>query len=775
LLALLNGTQVYERLTQLFRQADDRYNSGLFHFKPEKNRPPDSLDTLTLSLSIDDQILKDILQNLYYPDSPYEFSVLSADILGQVYEQFLGKVIRLTEGHHAKVEEKPEVKKAGGVYYTPTYIVSYIVQQTLSKINAHEKLRIIDPACGSGSFLLGAYQYLLDKHYQQYLKDNPLKWTKGRVPRLYQTEWGEWRLTVEERKRILLDSIYGVDIDPQAVEVTKLSLLLKVLEGETEQSLGRQLALFQARVLPDLAHNLKCGNSLIAPDFYDGQMALFNEEERYRINVFDWTAEFPKIMAQGGFDVVIGNPPYVRQESIQESKGYFERHYQVYQGTADLYAYFIEKGMSLLKKGGLFGFIVANKWLRANYGKSLRQWLKQYRILKVIDFGDLPVFRGATTYPCILTVAYEPPADSFLTTKVETLDFKDLESYALEHQYAVSQASLTNGWSLADESTQNLLDKIKQAGIPLGEYVKGKILSGVKTGLDSATRENLVTQDQNSPVEDTDKKIYRGVLTGLDKAFVIDAATRENLIAQDPKSEEIIKPFLLGREVKRYHPLQPDNYLIFMPKGWTRDKAQKSAGWNWLKKNYPAIAQHLTPFAKKGRQRCDQGEYWWELRACDYYAEFAKPKIIYPNICQKPQFTFDEQGLYANPKCFIISLEDKYLLGVLNSPVTKFLFEMILPKLRGDFYEPRYVHFKSFSIRPINFDDPSDKAKHERMVGLVSEMLDLHRKLAAAQVPQEKTMLKRHIEATDKEIDKVVYALYNLTEAEIKIVEGNDE
>lgn len=207
-----HGERVYARLVELFERADDRYNAGLFHFREERGRaePPDHL---TLDLKIDDKALKDILRDLYYPDSPCEFSVLPADILGQVYEQFLGKVIRLTSAHRAVIEHKPEVKKAGGVYYTPTYHVGYIVEQTVVK------LRILDSACGSGSFLIAAYQHLLDWHRDWYVSDGPERHRKL----LYQGPGGAWRLTTTERKRILLNSIYGVDIDPQAVEVTKPS------------------------------------------------------------------------------------------------------------------------------------------------------------------------------------------------------------------------------------------------------------------------------------------------------------------------------------------------------------------------------------------------------------------------------------------------------------------------------------------------------------------------------------------------------------------------
>lgn len=314
--ALLNGEHTYRRLYQLFREADQRYNSGLFYFEKEKGRvePPDDL---TPELEIDDAVLKRIIRRLYYPDSPYEFSVLPADILGQVYEQFLGKVIRLTEGHQARVEDKPEVKKAGGVYYTPTYIVDYIVKNTVGKLVENKtpkqvaKLRILDPACGSGSFLIGAYQCLLDWARDWYSDNDPKKWAIGKNPVIYQGPGGEWKLTTTERKRILLQNIYGVDIDAQAVEVTKLSLLLKVLEGESEQTLVTQLRFYHERALPDLGRNIKCGNSLIGPDFYDQQeMDFLDEEERYRINVFDWNTEFSEIMKAGGFDAVIGNPPW---------------------------------------------------------------------------------------------------------------------------------------------------------------------------------------------------------------------------------------------------------------------------------------------------------------------------------------------------------------------------------------------------------------------------------------------------------------------------------
>ncbi|MGB4206604.1 MAG: TaqI-like C-terminal specificity domain-containing protein [Smithellaceae bacterium] len=747
LMALQNGANVYKRLTEIYYNADDKYNSGLFHFKQEKDRfePPDDL---TLSLSIDDKILKDIFKSLYYPESPYEFSVLPADILGQVYEQFLGKVIHLTPGHRAKVEEKPEVRKAGGVYYTPTYIVDYIVKNTVGKLldgktpKTAEKLRILDPACGSGSFLIGAYQYLLDWHRDIYVEDDPEKYTKGKNPALYQKIRNEWRLTTAERKRILLNNIYGVDIDPQAVEVTKLSLLLKVLEGESDQTIKSSFKLFHERALPDLGNNIKCGNSLIGPDYYEGKQTSFlDTEEMQRVNAFDWEKEFPEIFQVGGFDAVIGNPPYIRQEMIGDFKEYFQQHYKVYNGVADIYVYFIERGINFLNQNGFFSYIVANKWIRANYGMPLRKWLKDQNIEEIVDFGDLPVFQKATTYPCVIRVVKNKSKKELRVTSVKTLSFRDLESYVANQYFTINPLKLdSKGWSLTDSNTQELLEKIKKAGVSLAEYVKGNI--------------------------------YRGVLTGLNEAFVIDAGTKRKLIAEDKKSKELIKPFLLGRDIKRYQPPESNNFLIFTRRGINI-------------KDYPAINRYLSQYKEsllpkpkdwkgaewKGRK---PGNYqWYEIQdAVDYYEEFEKPKIIYPNICKKPEFTLDHTGFYTNQKCFIISYSDKYLLGILNSSVSNFLFNLLLPKLRGDFFEPSYVYFKDFPIRTIKDNDSVDMLKYNLMIQLVEQMLSLNKQLAAAKTDHEKTLIQRQIDATDKQIDKLVYELYDLTPEEIAIVEG---
>ncbi len=384
-----DGIDVYGDLLALFRQADRKYNSGLFHFSAEKGQssPP---DTLTPALKIDDKILKDILAHLYYPLSPYAFRYISADILGQVYERFLGKVIRLTDGHKAKVVEKPEVRKAGGVYYTPTYIVRYIVEHTVGALLAgsspleQEKrpLRVVDPACGSGSFLLGAYQFLLDWYTDWYTANEPAKHARGKNPPVVETRDG-WQLTMEKKKQILLDHIYGVDIDAQAVEVTKLSLLLKVVENPG------QLSLLAERILPDLGGNIQCGNSLIGSDYYDGrQTGLFGDEEAYRVNAFDWPRAFPHVFAAGGFDAVIGNPPY--GASFDENiKTYIRNKFHTYKYKYDSYIYFIEKAILLSRNGGYISFITPELWLKLESSAPLREYIaKNADIDKLFICGE---------------------------------------------------------------------------------------------------------------------------------------------------------------------------------------------------------------------------------------------------------------------------------------------------------------------------------------------------------------------------------------------------
>ncbi|MBA3075766.1 MAG: N-6 DNA methylase, partial [Anaerolineae bacterium] len=393
--SMLAQPGIYAQMVELFKRADMKYNSGLFHFTAEKGAS--AADTFTPGLSIDDKVLKEIIKDIYYP-CPYIFKEIPVEILGQVYEQFLGKVIRLTAGHQAKIEEKPEVRKAGGVYYTPKYIVDYIVENTVGKLledktpDSAADLKILDPACGSGSFLLGAYQHLLDWHLKWYTANDPEKWAKGKTPALMAASRGGWKLTTAKKKEVLVNNIHGVDIDAQAVEVTKLSLLLKVLEEETGQ-----LSLGLERVLPDLGKNILCGNSLIGEDYFAGQL-IVDEKERQRVNPFEWETSFPSVFQKGGFDAVIGNPPYGASLEAGSNK-HLKLKFNGMTSADDSFDYFLIQGNKITCVNGRLGMIIPSSWLTGE---------KYYKTRKTIVYGFEPV------------IAYAMPFDVFKSAYIDT-------------------------------------------------------------------------------------------------------------------------------------------------------------------------------------------------------------------------------------------------------------------------------------------------------------------------------------------------------------------
>jgi len=706
---LLGGPRIYERLFERFRRADERYNSGLFHFEKEKGRPEEP-DDLTPSLKIDDKPLKDILSGLYYPASPYEFSVLPADILGQVYEQFLGKVIRLTRGHKAKVEEKPEVRKAGGVYYTPTYIVDYIVRSTVGKLvegktprevggltetykpsraKGARPLAVLDPACGSGSFLLGAYQFLLDWYRDWYVSDGPAKHAKGGEPRLFQHDGGEWRLTTAERKRILLSHIHGVDIDSQAVEVTKLSLLLKVLEGESAETIGANLSLFRRRALPDLSANIQCGNSLIGPDFYNGrQMTMFDEEERLRINVFDWRVEFKDIMDSGGFDAVIGNPPYLFITEVEEPfRRYFEGRYQTVTYRFDLYGAFIEKATTeLLRPGAVFGFIIPHTLLSNHSFRALRQLLaERTHLYQVLDIGP-GVFAVARNETMLLFFRNTPPGPSDRAEVICTTASLWPDSAS---RFEVNQIEWTGGdgdvWLVRVNGPQT------------------KLLTRMK-GFDTRI-EHFCTANQ-------------GLRTG----------DNEQYLSARPRGKKW-KRAAGGKHIGRYAPVPDELYVYYEPQ--VLDAPRR-----------PEIF-------------------------------FSPSKILIQEIRnislpRRLVATLDNDGVIGLQSTNVMNAKSdsnvdiRYILGLLNSTTVNQYFRLMYPGNN---------HIPSHQLLQIPVPYARDRAAHDRMVSLVQAMLDLHKELGMARTTHAKTALSRQIDATDRQIDRLVYDLYGLTEEEIRIVE----
>jgi len=763
LMALQSGPRAYERLCQIFRHADERYNSGLFHFSAEKERT-DPPDDLTLGLTIDDKVLKEIFKGLYYPESPFEFSVLPADILGHIYEQFLGKVIRLTAGHQAKVEDKPEVKKAGGVYYTPTYIVDYIVKNTVGKLlegktpNQIAKLRVLDPACGSGSFLLGAYQYLLDWHQEWYQEHDPEKHAKGRSPKIYLGPGSEWRLTTAEKKRILLNNIYGVDIDTQAVEVTKLSLLLKVLEGENSETLGKTFKLFHERALPDLGDNINCGNSLIGPDFYEGQqLSLLDDEERYRINVFDWNAEFPEIMQAGGFDVVIGNPPYIRIQAMKEwapiEVEFYKRRYEsASKGNYDIYVVFVERILQLLNERGRMGFIMPHKFFQAKYGEALRKLISDGNHLsEVVHFGDQQVFAGASTYTCLLFLD-KASNKHFHYIKAHDLKAWRVNGEAVEGEIPADKVT-EKEWNLVVGPGAKLFERLSAMPVKLGD-VAARLAQGIRTSANEVYVLDLMTDDG---------KLVKAYSTKLARIVVLE---RESTVL-----------FLKGREIKPYQIL-PSGQIVIMPYR-VRDGRTTLIPEKELEQQFPNTHSYLhenKPYLEERERGRMKGQHWYGYVYPKNAGIMSSTKILVPDIANRASFALDEGGDYAFTSGYGITLRPdvkelpKYVLGLLNSSLLDFYLKRISTTMRGGFFRYFTQFIEQLPIRAIDFSNPTDKAGHDRMVELVETMLKLHKQFSAAKASHEKTAIHRQIDATDQQIDQLVYELYDLTDEEIRIV-----
>lgn len=735
------GKNVYENLIKLFIHADDKYNSGLFHFRKEEgNGEP---DILTTSLKVDDKILKQIINHLYYPDSPYEFSVIPSDILGQVYEQFLGKVIRLTASHKAKIEEKPEVKKAGGVFYTPTYIVDYIVKNTVGKLVEGKspkdvsKLNIIDPACGSGSFLLGAYQYLLDWHVNWYMDNlvplmkekrlatdpevrkllpaKPSPKTKKRGKKraagsdydfpIYQMSEDDWRLTSDEKKRILLNNIYGVDIDQQAVEVTKLSLLLKVLEGEKGERISKQLTITQERVLPSLHKNIKCGNSLIESDIYSSvQMTFDDDEEFYRINAFDWNREFPDIFEKGGFDAVIGNPPYGAY--IPESaQNYLKQQYKSSVWRGESYTIFVEKGINLLKYSGLFGFIIPDTYLNLKFTSTLRKFMFNNSIINEVVSLPSKVFSGATVDTTLLFVEKQHFIDTFYPNDIIVKLFnKKLEISSItnpQKEFRINTVFWYNNDIFLIHSNRdeiNLISALEKKCVELNEFVD--MFYGIKA--------------------------YQ---VGKGKPPQTEKIRDEKPFTSTTKIDDSYFPFYDGKHIGRYELLWSEN--------------------NWIK----------------------YGDWLAEPRKPE---KFEGEKILIRKIIGKTLIaTYVPITSYCNTLLYVVKLnndvefEYQFLLGLLNS------------KFIGWYYRKKFQiseedTFPQIMIKDIlKFPIPkTDKKVEKKMASVVENMLELHKKLDTAKLSSEKEMILRRIDATDAEIDRLVYNLYGLTDEEIAIVEG---
>lgn len=475
------SAHVYKNLFDLFYIADKKYNSGLFHFED---------GCITEKLKVEDKTLREVIEDLYPPKSDYSFYLMPVEILGNAYEQFLGKIIRITSGHNIRIEEKPEVRKAGGVYYTPQYVVDYIVEQTVGKLIAGktpkeiEKIKIVDPACGSGSFLLGAFKYLLNYHQNHYYKKSPN--SKELNP--------DGTLTTIEKRKILTNNIFGVDLDENAVEVSKLSLLLKCMEGETASTVKQQITLHHTRVLPDLDKNIVNGNSLIGYEFTEGELDLDKEakkEAERKVKPFEWKVAFPSIFKQGGFDAVVGNPPYVSTKIIADKeKEYYIGKYYSATGQFDLYGLFLEKGIKLLKPDGKLGFITSSTFLNNKDFQNLRELLlKETSLENIINFGET-VFEDANLDVTVTILNRSSNPKNKISVTLSSDDFFAKKSHTVEQKSFIDSENYDFTLSIKGED-KKLLNKVFKNKIGLSEILD--LPRGIEIGGNS---EKIVSKPQ---------------------------------------------------------------------------------------------------------------------------------------------------------------------------------------------------------------------------------------------------------------------------------------
>jgi type I restriction-modification system DNA methylase subunit len=607
-------------------------------------------------------------------------------------------------------------------------------------------IKICDPAIGSGAFPVGMLHEIVRARetLTTYLPEDPE------------------RTAYHFKRHAIQESIYGVDIDCGAVDIAKLRLWLSLVVDEDD--------FLSIKPLPNLDYKIVCGNSLlglpggvlldgeICKSLEDAKQQFFSsanpsEKSKTRAAItdlfsrlmdnarkyvssigevsFDFHTHFSEVFHQKrGFDVVIANPPYVRQESIKAFKPQLKQSFgNFYCGTADLYTYFYKRGLEILKPSGHLCFIAPNKFMRAGYGEKTRALLAGDATPEiVIDFGDLPIF-DATTYPSILLIEKAKPAPdakTLVATFTDPSQLERLDETLTAVGFSMPVAALKpEGWTLERPDVLALMEKLRKAGKPLGEYVEGRF--------------------------------YRGVLTGLNEAFVIDEATRKRLIAEDPKSADLIKPWLRGRDIRKWKAQWAGLYLITIASSANRD-------WPWSKerseaktrslfaKAYPAIHRHLSLHEDKLKIRDDKGKFWWELRSCIYWSEFERPKIIYPDIAHSSKFTWDNSNACLGNTAYMIPTNEEWLVGLLNSKLTWWFYANITSTIQGGF-----VRFIAQYMGQL----PIPSATATQKAPIIERVRKILANPDSPAVPR-----------LESEIDALVYKLYGLTKDEIALVEG---
>ena len=748
------GHSLLEELRDIFEYYDRHYDSDLFSRH--------ALDGPSGGVFIEDPTLEDTIQGLYEVPGglvSYDFAAIDADILGAVYEQYLGHVtqivrrraeeiqLRMEQGstyqqaweEAAQVIARPVRRRNQGIYYTPKWVTDYIVGETVGRFitenaetpEAIQNVKILDMACGSGSFLIRAYDELLRWHSEG----------SGR---------NEADIDVQERTDILRSNIYGVDLDSQAVEVARLNLMLR--------------ALARRENLPSLSDNLKTGNSLISGS--EDELEAYFGDDWEANRSFEWEREFEPIMADDGFDIIIGNPPYVQIQDIDKAeKDYFRKKYKSPFGSFDLYVVFLEKAIRLLKPTGRLGFITSGKFLKNEYGKKIRQILKtETTIEQIIDLSELQVFPDATTYPIIVVFKKGAVEQNIIYRRIADESEFGIRNLATASEITAQQEAINEGvWPPPTPENRRLIDKIESVSDTLGD-ISTNIFVGIQTGA--------------NPIYYLERRNAQATDTGMIIVF-------SEVIGRDVEIESMsLKALLKGRHIRRYYTEHADNYLIF-PYQRISDR-MKLISPSEYSENYPLCWNYLLANREKleGRENGKmRHENWYGYTYPKNLARQEIPKLTIPAQVNRLTANYDLEGKFyldnvrANGILLRDTSEDNYLyvLALLNSKLVNWRFHQISSDFRGGYKQANRQFIYPLPIRRVETSDTASGQIQHALVSKVRRMLELQERLAPIRdtLIGERNDLLHEIASVDSDIDNLVYEIYGLTSAEKHLVEGD--
>lgn len=751
----LKGIHDYQELKELFLQSDQKFNSGLFDFIE---------DTLSLSIDIDAEVLIEIFHELYYPLSPYDFSVVDPTILSQIYERFLGSRIFLDESRQLSIVAEPEVSASNGVVPTPKLIVEQIVKDTLAPLvdgKSFEELtllKIADICCGSGTFLISAYDFLLERYLQRLIDE---KITDQRL--LYQIDATTSMLTLNAKRNILEMNLFGVDINPYAAEVSEFSLLLKLLEGESEATVNDFINQHSKKILPNLKGNIKCGNSIVDSKFYELMPeALEDDKLLYNIKPFDWETEFPFLETSNGFDAIIGNPPYVRIQNLvkyaPEEIKYYQSEISGYsvakKETIDKYYVFIQRAIALLNDSGYLGYIVPHKFFLIKGGASLREYItSNCQISQIIHFGVTQVFPDRSTYTAIL-ILQKAKKETFRFKRVKRISAEILADQTGFINYSTENFA-NEPWIFLSPETQTVFDKIRHSNtIPL------KSLAEICVGLQTSADKIYIFK----PAGETETT-FKFTQTG--KSYEIEKA--------------ICLPTIYDLSFGLYDPIEANAQIIF-PYTIENGKAEVFDE-RHFQKNFPLAWAYLGEHKESLEKRSLQGNdpKWYQFGRSQSLTRFQNAsKLIWSVLSTKPPYAFDTNNVQFTgggngPYYALISNSDYsllYFLGILSHPLFECMVKAGASEFRGAYYSHGKQFIENLPIRLIEGD--SDKALYTLIVKTVKSLIEGKSSYRTASYGAKRTVIERKIETLNHKLIQAINDLYGITDAEFHSV-INDE